>query len=122
MKYIRTKDGRISYLDTEPYEDEVYYVVITNKGRMKCYRPDEVIKQANSIEELCDEFVIFNPNLNPKYQKQHFTVKVAWEKFLNADSAKYQKEFDIDLYGAVWTDKGLIYVAKMNNDGVLCLI
>ena len=26
------------------------------------------------------------------------------------------------IYGAIWTDKGLIYVAKMNEESVLCLI
>ena len=26
------------------------------------------------------------------------------------------------VYGAIWTDKGLIYVAKMNSEGKLCLI
>ena len=26
------------------------------------------------------------------------------------------------VYGAIWTDKGLIYVAKMNEDEELCLI
>ena len=29
---------------------------------------------------------------------------------------------NIEIYGAIWTDKGLIYVAKMNDKGELCLI
>ena len=29
---------------------------------------------------------------------------------------------DYDWYGAIWTDKGLIYVAKMNSNGELELL
>ena len=49
MKYIRTKDRILEVLMTNCGDFN------TKKGWIK---PSEVLKQANTIEELCDEFVI----------------------------------------------------------------
>lgn len=119
MKYIRTKDGRISYLDTEPYEDEPNYVVITNKGKINFYRPDQVVKQAETIEELCDMFcaIPFYDVCGVKAGKHYFVRKEEIEKFIPSVEIK-----TAELYGAIWTDKGLIYVAKMNDKGELMLL
>lgn len=61
-----------------------------------------VVKQSDSIEELLDKFVISSEN---------------GEKFI-------YDPFDLDgwiiegtLYGAIWTERGLIYVAKLNDKG-----
>lgn len=92
MKYIRTKDG---IQDIQR--------IFGNVGE---YIKDYAIKQADTIEELCDEFVVVIEN------KQHLIPR-EWLK----------QEIIVDvLYGAIWTDKGLIYVAKMNEKGELELL
>ncbi len=157
--FIRTKDGRISYVDYEPNEEVPYYGVITNKGRETCYNIEDVVKPANTIEELCDEFVIVNNadalpfRINVHEQwftevqksrvpliplsimtfdyakerferlKEFFGTKEIHDKYANC---LYEKNpnfvFDGTIKGAIWTNKGLIYVAKMNKKGKLELL
>lgn len=98
MKYIRTKDRIISSLET--------------------VRTSDVVRKADTIEELIDRFVydddVFYPNLSngclETYDYEGLEVKVTEEKIQKG------------IYGAIWTDKGLIYVAKMNNKGELELL
>ena len=113
MKYIRTKDT-ICVLTREP--DSKLIAVCTNK--MWVYK-DEILKQADTIEELCDEFVIFGlfdvPYLLPKWQLEHYKTL---EQF--GGNVKSNKKYEIKC--AIWTDKGLIYVAKLNEKGELELL
>ena len=121
MKYIRTKNGHILR-----YEKYKYWISCNN-----IYKPDtpyvervsgiweEIIKQADTIEELCDEFVI-------KYESKD---KVSLFDICNDFEATkeeyndYQNEYkNANIYGAIWTEKGLIYVAKMNDKGELELL
>ena len=95
MKYIRTKDGIMVFTDL-PYD-------IDDSGNQS-YKGMEI---ADTIEELCDEFVY-----------------VASEKdrpVICYKPTAFHKLSD-NLYGAIWTDKGLIYVAKMNDKGELELL
>ena len=108
MKYIRTKDGIFDI--TGKIIKDTYYGLKQNEIYIGCD-----YKQADTIEELCDEFVI----------KPGFS-----EPFLHDDnkqSFKQVKQRAIELgcfkiYGAIWTDKGLIYVAKINEKGELRLL
>ena len=71
------------------------------------------LKVADTIEELCDEFVAIDIGVFGDKTKSYKTIKEVEE----------DKTFLFDkLYGAIWTDKGLIYVAKMNNKGELELL
>ena len=70
----------------------------------------EKCKVADTIEDLCDEFVCV---LN---EKTHWL-----SPFKTFEIAKEQDNYT-DLYGAIWTSKGLIYVAKMNEKGELELL
>ena len=114
MKYIRTKD--------ELYE---------NNGLLQCNSTAEenaiivcgghfaipmskIIKQADTIEELCDEFVIVDKLGNKPVIDNCVSVK-------NLKSNLEVLE-NVDIYCAIWTDKGLIYVAKINDKGKLCLL
>ncbi len=113
MKYIRTEKGiyevvgadSCSYLNAPP---EMYYITSNNKNILK----SEVIAQADTIEELCDEFVLVNENV--------FTKPQMLEDDYNRIDLNYYKNEDI--YGAIWTDTGLRYVAKMNEKGELELL
>lgn len=108
MKYVRTKDGiyermfpdveqRISF-DHKTIEPAYY----TTKCEWVAKK--DVLKQADTIEELCDEGVC-----------EHKCIG-----FVDICGFELYKKFDC--YGAIWTDKGLIYVAKMNDKGELELL
>lgn len=105
MKYIRTKDG-IYDLDKS-----IWYEFTGRKVRMPYCEEYEkqpgLCKTVETIEELCDEFVGINDG---KPQMLRF-VPYACAQYWNGG-----------VYGAIWTDKGLIYVAKMNKKGELELL
>lgn len=136
MKYIRTKDGRIvdleKFINEEkdtPYYKDFEFEEISEDGELKwtaigtekCSIKDqigrrchfsatlnsEVLKQANTIEELCDEFVLVS-----SITSQCFITKYPKAYITNG----------FNIYGAIWTEKGLIYVAKMNDKGELELL
>ena len=146
MAYIRTKDGIVkSDMATHILTKDICdagYCKILKKGSLckigetwtnfygkwtsiidvdgKSYdiRPGnvkEVVKelpQADTIEELCDEFVYENEKGNKKIV----------EKILTFGSFMYDTgEYELK-YGAIWTDEGLVYVAKLNDKGELELI
>ena len=92
MTYIRTKDAIMKH----PHPNAE---VFTSKY--------DICKEANTIEELCDEFVV-------KYEDTHNLVDYDCAKTIDIEVA--------DVYGAIWTEWGLKYVAKMNDKGELELI
>ena len=100
MSYIRTKDGRILDFDK-----------LNEVSKLSIDMAEEPIREAKTIEELCDGFV---------YCKRGF-----YEIYRQLDFAHYDKEYIKNggtIKGAIWTSKGLIYVAKMNENGELELI
>ena len=111
MKYIRTKDGIYEVEEWfKPLENDMVY--IPNEGLNK------ILKQADTIEELCDRFVIeYKQHNEQRILKTYIKVE---RNFLR--DKMYKLNHIQNLYGAVWTDKGLIYVAKMNDKGELELL
>ena len=98
MKYIRTKDGNILN------SSRGLTSMIVDK--------EDIVQQADTIEELCDEFVQETNCFGDKpivIKSNTFSTIVG-----------IAKEYTV--YGAIWTNKGLIYVAKMNEKGELELI
>ncbi len=85
----------------------------------------KVLKQGNTIDELCDEFVLIsaaNEEANPlvlnSIKREGEKIKITFKDY----SSCYLNDSD-ELYGAIWTRKGLIYVAKILNDtGVIYLL
>ena len=69
----------------------------------------KVLAEADTIEELCDRFV------SETEDNTKFWVEPTLENAKMYCGIK-------NIFGAIWTDKGLIYVAKMNDEGVLELI
>ena len=104
MKYIRTKDG-IYDLDKS-----ILYEFTGHKIKMPYYeeyeKQPELCKTTDTIEELCDEFVYVDEGCYPEI----------------SDELDLMQTKSTIIYGAIWTDKGLIYVAKMNNKGELELL
>ena len=129
--YIRTKDGVYEVLSE--YDEPEYTTLISNPVKafdvkvttrtsngsfIRIVYGSEVISQSESIEELCDEFVVFDkeqPNGKFLYYKGFENLK---KEFIDFEKDKEK----VVVCGAIWTDKGLIYVAKMNDEGDLELI
>ena len=119
-KYIRTEKGIYEVVEDSNKEWGKQIVVKFPKNlNMKLADvKDQIIKQANTIEELCDEFV---------YEKGCGANR--GKPMISKNDFKSLSEWYVDygfkvntVYGAIWTDKGLIYVAKMNDKGELELI
>ena len=118
MKYIRLSDGRI--VDTQDERGKLIgesvvkinnsLIVVRNNKGDELIPVEDIIKQADTIEELCDEFVVHNLGL--------------FDEDLDnlLEQCKYLDKTKIKIFGATWTDKGLIYVAKMNEKGCLELL
>lgn len=108
MKYIRTKDGRIIGFEPKTKDlDLIKYLSQFVNYQGEC----APIKQADTIEELCDEAVFFDEDNVPHYKSKEGNV---W--YLGAGL------FTESLRFGIFTDKGLIYVAKMNEKGKLELL
>lgn len=112
--FVRTKDAVYEVLNTITYGDKKSYIV----GQGMIILEYRVLKQADTIEELCDEIVIRHltskkPYIADEYQKTQILK----------DRQKAFVEYGVEeVKGAIFTDKGLIYVAKMNDKGELELI
>ena len=97
MKYIRTTDNiyesnsrhinRITHIDENGEEYPCLEISLGySADGFLTTRNERIIKESDSIEELCDEF-------------------------------RYGIRKDgVNLFGAIWTDKGLIYVAAKRYD------
>ena len=115
-RYIRTKDGKI--YDTEKY---AYTWSTTDKiglgisATESLSIPKSLIeKPADNIEELCDEAIVIE-----QWRKKPFVLQVGGNGTpLSCARALYLPRGCI-IYGAIWTNEGLIYVAKMNQEGEL---
>ncbi len=107
MKYIRTQGGIYEVIEEtfKPMENNM--VFIPEEGLTK------ILNQANAIKELCDAYVIKNPENN----RHHFA---RYESLYELQTIA-KEHTDLEIYGAIWTEKGLIYVAKMNKEGKLWL-
>lgn len=114
MKYIKTKAGEIYDIDDlyicDDLNDKPYGV----KDSGWLIYKESIIRQADTIEELCDEFIVVSDNCEkPIISALPFNELQLY--------AKGRTKYAI-CYGAIWTSKGLIYVAKMNEKGELCLL
>ena len=128
MKYIRTKD-KIYEVDNDKYS-----VVELNGNQLlninvddKLIHREYIIAKADTIEELCDCLVIENIKCYPIGEKRVFTLNHT----INGNGWHYEKIISCDVFynskcqtlkGAIWTNKGLIYVARMNSKGEMELL
>jgi hypothetical protein len=118
MKYIRTKYGIYKLIWDIIEKNGKKYIIEKYDG---CILEEEVLNQAETIEELCDECisVLENGNGSHIWHESEFVEEKTPYLF---DNARMFKEDDEIIYGAIWTDEGLIYVAKMNEKGELELL
>lgn len=105
MKYIRTKDGRI--IDTATLPPLVKEAKYDGEGIGE-YHGIPIVAEADTIKELCDCLMV-NGLCDPFFE--------SWDYVLNDDDRR-----NYDVYGAIFTDEGIKYVAKLNEEGELELL
>ena len=126
--YIRTKDGVYELVDTYyTCVDGVETYMYNDRGRGVEIRGGQILNQSENLEELCDEFVLHYGDT------MQTSIPIPWATYERRDD-NWQKhkekliselkkaEIKATVYGAIWTSKGLIFVAKMDNEGKLVLI
>ena len=97
MTYIRRKDD----------------VIFSTNAEIEDIDIKEYKQIADTIEELCDEVVVVDKDF--KKPVHNFIFEFHKEDYKNlADN--------FEIYGAIWTDKGLQYIAKMNSKGEIELL
>ena len=115
MKYIRTKDS----IDLLIKSIDSYIVKDSESSFEKAIDEETLLKNykvADTIEELCDIYVsVYENPLDNDFFWAHTYTPMEVKNFYNRYIPK-------EVYGAIWTDKGLIYVAKMNPKGNLELL
>lgn len=107
MKYVRTEDGIIYVGDLIKDENGDY----CNTKDCIELQGKYVLKESDHIDDLCDEFVLFD-NEN----KIHYKSKEGEIWWLGA--ALYTES----VRGAIFTNEGMKYVAKLNKNNDLELI
>ena len=121
MKYIKYEDLlnhkeiRIIKVELKPNakmtEEEWFRFMVSGN----------ILKIADTIEELCDEFVIYQ-----LWTKSYYIGTKAVGSIKSNIESKYYLSMGYEnpvVYGAIWVEnKGLIFVARMNNEGVMELL
>ena len=115
MKYVRTKD-KIIDVSYWSKDKKGYYTYLTDdfcEPKTYVYTKD-IIAEDDNIERLCDAAV------ETKGHTGDYMHYIWWGYRYDELKPKIIDDMitqDFNVYGAIWTNKGLIYVAKMNKDG-----
>ena len=121
--YVRTKKNQIYRVDDvfRDYRNKKLYRVASGLCFM-ILDEEEVVKEAETIEELCDEFVdIDNHDYYKIAHKNGITFALSKTKrFIG--HCDIRLEYIGQIMGAIYTDKGLQFVARMNSKGELELL
>ncbi len=118
-KYIRTDKGVFEIVKED--ETEIYYFEKEEKVKNNDYYATFISKtknllQSDNLAKLCDEFVL--KTTSKESGKSYYGLYY----FTDIKHFQVKEGYKGTWYGAIWTDKGLIYVAKMNEDGELVLL
>ena len=113
-KYVRTKDGIYKLLEIDSHG--VYYT-----DDLKHFYKSEITAESDKIEELCDRIFAFHKeNKWGIPDMEGYTLESLKEEIKQNELDNSIDDFIFKF--AIWTDKGLIYVAKMNSKGDLELL
>ena len=116
--YIRTKDGVYEVEENDIDEKIRIFSLYSYEIYSDLKFNTLILKQSDNLAELCDEFVYETgcgtnrgkPMISKNDFKSLSEWYVEWGFKVNA------------IYGAIWTSKGLIYVAKINEKGKMELL
>jgi len=110
MKYVRFKDNIKEIIG----EINSHYIVGRRKGRYKdlvqVNKKRIGIRLSDSIEELCDALVVVAEDGGKEFHRYCPTASDSFDDL----KKRYYEKYGWAIYGAIWTDDGLKYVAKMN--------
>ena len=110
MKYIRTTSDRIYAMeDLVKVEDDRFPNGYMVHGEV----PITAIRYSDCIEELCDNIVVYDTCGNSPAILTRFLGSFDLKDWIE-DSKRQNNRYIF--YGAIWTDRGLIYVAKLKQD------
>lgn len=117
MKYIRTKDG--VYLNGGKFGNPCVGIV-GKKIEIDygfCFDNKDIVGKSNTLYRLFDEVVIIHEDGEiTQYNVVGDECRHKYDPYYNFD-IKHIKLYDGLIKGAIWTDKGLIYVAKLSEGG-----
>lgn len=121
MRYIRTTDNiyesnspRINKV-TRIEENGEEYPCLEISLDYSCFfitRNERIIKESDNLEELFNVFVLKGIDLihlNEEFTQYRFEGDNEWFDITDT-------ELRTGIYGAIWTDNGLTYVGKMNDN------
>lgn len=127
-KYVRTNDG-IYELNPNNYVvelgfDDFVTINAVHKGILGI-KSDSILQQADTIKELCDGFCL-------EVESEHYhncltnllnNIFVNYKAFMRNynnwfERLKYGEVTKLSGYGFIKTDKGLIYVCKVEDGGL----
>ena len=118
MKYIRTKDKIIDLANikiggSDGWKSKDEYIAFKQEDQI------EKIKQADTIEELCDGFIITSKqgHIYDSYGDYNYELKEVLPQ-----AREECPDEDWDLYGCILVNGIIKQVAKMNDKGELELI
>ena len=117
MKYIRTKNGKLYDMNEIGIDENIKEKAYIHKPTLDVIYVKSIIAQADTIEELCDGLIVEDKDNTNNW----FVMDIS--EYQSKDNV--DKKYMVDrwnFYAFIKTDKGLIYVAKMNESGVLELI
>lgn len=111
MKYIKMENQLYKITDETDYS-----ITYENSQCVGCLCKDaykDKLQLADTIEELCDEFVVIYDFLRVEHTVCH--------SFASALALSEERNNSI-IYGAIWTEWGLKFVARMHSKGELELL
>ena len=126
MNYIRTRDGKIRIvIEPSEFDEEERNKIPDNCTMVKAFNMfgceiisnKQIVVKSNKIKSLCDLFI------KKSREKGNDFIEVGKDSFHVFDM-KYNS-YDLehyDYYGAIFTPKGIIYIAKLNKKGELELL
>lgn len=115
-KYIRTENGIFEVVKEEVLCGVKFYDYETGE-RFNRIREEHVIAEGDAPEKLCDELVM----IDKEGSIEIITYNKSWSFEGMVENLEEANQLTNEIYGAIWTSKGLIYVAKMNENGDLVL-
>lgn len=118
MRYIKIKrDDEVLIYDTNEYAEGFNFCIVDNHlyyGKLKATCLGEIVEETDNLEELLNIVVETKGATGDYMHYMYWGYRYEELKPKIIDDMITQ---DFDVYGAIWTIKGLIYVAKMNNKG-----
>lgn len=117
MKYIRTKNGYIFNLAEAAPNIKDPKKSKDLRIHLESYGFGEIVKESDLIEELCDGLIV-EENGN---ESNWFFMSIDDFQLLSYDDRQYRWN-GWTFKAFTKTDKGFVFVAEMNNNGVLELL